>query len=131
MARLAVLVSFNPRNSEEVEAVLQKYLSDAERKQLEDDGYLKVPSPNFNGRIYRVYPQRGGMASVYEAGQEVLMLFLLPKDWVHSSLIPLIHKLMIEGDEKQYLRTANQFEPPCFFSRRNSFQTSEQTSAGD
>ncbi len=92
------------------EELLQEHLSTSEKRQLDWYGYIEIKSPNLPGRIYRV-PRRRGMVSVYNDGRAIMSLCLQPIEWIPSPDVCLMHKLMIEGDEEKYLKTANQFDP--------------------
>jgi hypothetical protein len=92
------------------ESLLQEVLSHQEGQGLEERGYLEIPSPNRAGRVYRV-PKGRGMVSVFEDGRAVMSLCVQPVEWIPAGDIVLMHKLMIEANEEEYLRTANQFEP--------------------
>lgn len=92
------------------ETLLQEMLPPDESRLLEQRGYLEVASPNRDGRVYRV-PRGRGMVSVYEDGRAVMSLCVQPVEWIPGSDVIIMHKLMIEGNEEEYLRTANQFEP--------------------
>jgi hypothetical protein len=91
-------------------ALLRDLLTEDERRQLERDGYLGVPSPSRPGRTYRV-PRRRGQVRVYEGGALVLALCVEPAERLPDGDMVLLHKLMIEGDEEEYLRVANHFTP--------------------
>jgi hypothetical protein len=45
--------------------------------------------------------------AVAEGGVDVALLCIAPVDWLPPSDVVLAHKLMIEGDEQEYLRRAN------------------------
>lgn len=90
--------------------LLQEMLRPEGHQELEQRGYLEVPSPNREGRMYRI-PRGRGMVSVYEDGRAVMSLCVQPVEWIPASDVVLMHKLMIEANEEEYLRTANQFEP--------------------
>lgn len=92
------------------EGLLQEMLDPEQLRELEHRGYLEVASPSRLGRIYRV-PRGRGMVSVYEDGRAVMSLCVQPVEWIPGADVVLMHKLMIEGNEEDYLRTANQFEP--------------------
>jgi hypothetical protein len=92
------------------ERLVELLLSPVERQQLNCYGYLEIPSPSRQGRVYRV-PRGRGMVSVYEDGRAVMSLCVQPVEWIPASDIVLMHKLMIEGNEEDYLKRANQFEP--------------------
>lgn len=92
------------------ESLLMEVLAQEQSTELEHKGYLEVPSPNRQGRVYRV-PRGRGMVSVYEEGRAVMSLCVQPVEWIPGADVVLMHKLMIEGNEEDYLKTANQFEP--------------------
>ncbi len=92
------------------EGLLQETLTSEESRELEHKGYLEVHSPSREGRVYRV-PRGRGMVSVYEGGRAVMSLCVQPVEWIPGADVVLMHKLMIEANEEDYLKTANQFEP--------------------
>ncbi|HEX2987879.1 MAG TPA: hypothetical protein VHS06_06885 [Chloroflexota bacterium] len=92
------------------EALLQEVLPEEQNRDLDSRGYLEVPSPSRQNRVYRV-PRGRGMVSVYEDGRAIMSLCVQPVEWVPGADVVLMHKLMIEGNEEDYLRIANQFEP--------------------
>lgn len=92
------------------EALLWEMLGPEQVRELEQKGYLEVASPSRLGRVYRV-PRGRGMVSVYEDGKAVMSLCVQPVEWIPGADVVLMHKLMIEGNEEDYLKTANQFEP--------------------
>ena len=47
--------------------------------------------------------------AVQENGVVVESLCVAPVDWLPPSDVVLTHKLMIEGDEQEYLRRANRY----------------------
>jgi hypothetical protein len=91
---------------ERAEALLRDVLTDAEYAQLGECGYLEIRSPSQPMRTYRV-PQRPGRVAVHEFGVEVESLCVAPVEWLPSGDVVLAHKLMIEGNEQEYLRRAN------------------------
>jgi hypothetical protein len=88
------------------EALLKDVLTVAEYAQLDASGYLEVRSPSEPMRTYRV-PRKPGRVAVAEGGVDVALLCIAPVDWLPPSDVVLAHKLMIEGDEQEYLRRAN------------------------
>ena len=91
-------------------ALLETLLTADERRRLGRDGYLGVPSPSRPGRTYRV-PRHGGRVRVYEGDTPVRALCVEPVERLPDGDVVLLHKLMIEGDEAEYLRVANHFTP--------------------
>jgi hypothetical protein len=91
-------------------ALLEDLLTEDEYHQLQRRGYLGVPSPSRSGRTYRV-PRQRGQVRVYEGRALVMTLCVGPVGWLPDGDVVLLHKLMIEGDEAEYLRVANHFTP--------------------
>lgn len=90
------------------EALLAEILGDGEYRELERLGYLEVRSPSRPGRVYRV-PRSRDQVRVYESGRATMRLCVGPVERVPDADVVLMHKLMIEGDEQQYLRIANRW----------------------
>jgi hypothetical protein len=91
---------------ERAEALLRDMLTDAEYRQVGTYGYLDVRSPSHPARTYRV-PHGPGRVAVHEGDLEVEQLCIAPVVWLPPGDIVLAHKLMIEGNEQEYLRRAN------------------------
>lgn len=103
---------------ERAEALLRELLSPAEYQQLLLRGYLDVASPRWPDRVYRI-PRRQGQVQVYEGGQPTMALCVQSLEPIPEGDTVLMHKLMIEGNEEVYLRTANRFRPrPRSFTAR-------------
>jgi hypothetical protein len=88
------------------EVLLLQVLTAQEYAMLADRGYLYVLSPSRPERVYRV-PRDCGIVVIRERGRVVGGLCV-------QSVVPFpaadtvaMHKLMIEGAEDEYLRTAN------------------------
>ena len=97
---------------------LQKdVLSKEECRELAERGYLDVPSPGVAGRTYRV-PAGSGWVEVYESGSLQMRLCVEPERPLPTGDLVIMHKLMIEGNEDHYLRTANVVRPLCWGSLR-------------
>ena len=90
--------------------LLREMLSDDEFGQLIACGYLEVASPTRPQRVYRI-PGLAGRVRVYDHGREVVELCLQPTEPLPDSDLVLMHKLMIEADEVEYLAKANHFAP--------------------
>jgi hypothetical protein len=87
--------------------MLQRILSEDERAQLQQNGFLEVRSRSTAGRRYRI-PRRGGApVAVLEPDGRVLYLCLQPATPVAEQEQVLLHKLMLEGAEEDYWRRAN------------------------
>src|SRR5438270_3466821 len=78
--------------------------------QLNGLGFVELRSRLIPGRTYRV-PRRRGQVQVYEDGRHAGSLCIQPTRWVPDGDLVLMHKLMIEASESEYLRTANFFKP--------------------
>jgi hypothetical protein len=92
------------------EKLVQAVLSEDEYRRLKRDGYLDVPSPSFPHRVYRI-PSGLGTVSVLERGRCVARLCAQPTVPIPARETVVVHKLMIEGNETDYLLTANHI--PC------------------
>lgn len=93
---------------ERAEALLRELLDEREYQQVRKRGYVDIVSPSNARRIYRI-PRFLGRVCVYEDGHVVRELCIQPVEPVPSADIVAMHKLMIQGDEEQYLAQANQF----------------------
>jgi hypothetical protein len=96
------------------EALLREIVSEEHYRQLLKLGYLEVASPSIAHRRYRI-PAGGGLVKVYEHGRKVVELCLQPAEPLPESDVMLLHKLMIEANEQEYLRVANHFVPGAIF----------------
>lgn len=88
------------------EQLLMEVLTTKEFRQFKTHGYLDVPSPSCPDRVYRVRGG-GGPVQVREAGRASVLLCVQPQNWLPAADVVLMHKLLIEGDEYRYRRTAN------------------------
>lgn len=95
------------------EKMLSEMLTEQEYLQLSRRGYLEVRSPGYSDRVYRV-PKYRGRVHVYENGKAIMSLCVQPIELVPDADVVLIHKLMIEGNEQDYLNMANRFEVTPF-----------------
>ncbi|MFI5272392.1 MAG: hypothetical protein ACHQ4H_05080 [Ktedonobacterales bacterium] len=91
-------------------ALLRELLSPEQARQLSKHGYVEVRSPSIPHRVYRV-PGAGGLVRVYEQGHAMMDLCLQPLDPLPDGDLVVMHKLMIEGNEHEYLAKANHFAP--------------------
>jgi hypothetical protein len=91
-------------------ALLRELLDESEYQQLTRLGYLDVASPRYDQRIYRI-PGAGGLVRVYERGTAIMELCLQPAEPLPENDVIALHKLMIEGNEEEYLARANHFAP--------------------
>ncbi|HEY7832933.1 MAG TPA: hypothetical protein VIG30_05135 [Ktedonobacterales bacterium] len=91
-------------------ALMREMLSEAEYQQLTKFGYLEVSSPNNAERVYRI-PGAGGLVRVYERGTAIMELCLQPVEPLPEGDVIVLHKLMIQGNEQEYLAKANHFAP--------------------
>lgn len=90
--------------------LLSQMLSAEQLCQLASLGFLELRSRLIPGRSYRV-PRRRGQVQVYEEGRHAGSLCIQPTRWVPDGDLIVMHKLMIEANEAEYLRTANFFKP--------------------
>ncbi|HEV2236816.1 MAG TPA: hypothetical protein VGR57_09175, partial [Ktedonobacterales bacterium] len=88
--------------------LLYALLDEREREQLTKSGYLDVPSPGHAHRFYRI-PRHVGRVRMFEGGAPVADLCVVPTRALPRADVVLMHKLLIQGDEEAYLRSANHF----------------------
>jgi hypothetical protein len=94
---------------ERAEALLRELLSEEEYRQLGQLGYLEVRSRAQPGRRYRI-PRHWGLVQVLEDAAPITLLCVKSMEPVPTADGVLMHKLMIEGNEEDYLRIANRFQ---------------------
>ena len=92
------------------DALLDEMLTERERRQLTQVGYVEVKSPHYPGRVYRI-PGTPGRVRVFDRNRELYELCLEPAEPLPHSDVIALHKLMILGNEREYLATANRFAP--------------------
>jgi hypothetical protein len=59
-------------------------------------------------------PRHQGQVKVYEGGVPIMALCVQSVEPIPDGDAVLMHKLMIEGNEEEYLRIANRFEPTLY-----------------
>jgi hypothetical protein len=100
--------------------LMRDLLSSDQLQQLSRHGYVEVASPSYPDRVYRV-PGAGGLVRVYEQGHAIMDLCLQPLDPLPDGDLVVMHKLMIEGNEHEYLTKANHFAPGIITLRYGCF----------
>jgi hypothetical protein len=95
------------------EHLLRDMLTPKEYGQLRLKAFLEVPSQLYAGRVYQV-PRGPGQVMVVEGGRVVERLCLQPLEALPEADVILMHKLLLESDEKGYLATANHFPRPSW-----------------
>jgi len=97
------------------EALLRRLLSPIEYDALSYSGYLEVPSREYPGRVYRI-PRGPGQVQVLEHGRVTERLCVQPAAvGLPEADVVLMHKLLIEADERRYLLTANHFSRAIWY----------------
>jgi hypothetical protein len=99
---------------ERAEDLLRDVLDEHEYAQLRKRGYLDVASPGHPQRVYRI-PRAPDRVCVFEGGRARWELCIQPIEPIPSADIVAMHKLMIQGNEEEYLARANRF--PSFVPR--------------
>lgn len=88
--------------------LLRDILTPEQFHQLLWRGYLEIPSPTAPQRIYRV-PRNKGYVQVIEGGRATMRLCLQPVEYLPDADVVVLHKLMIEANEENYLQKANKY----------------------
>jgi hypothetical protein len=89
-------------------SLLHDVLTPEQCHQLAWRGYLEVRSPSEPERVYRV-PRTRGYIQVLEHGRAVMRLCVQPVESLPDADIVVLHKLMIEANEENYLQKANKY----------------------
>jgi hypothetical protein len=110
VSRLRESVSDHLSAESRAKALLREMLTENQYQQLIKFGYLEVPSPSIDYRVYRI-PGSGGLVKVFERGSAVMELCLQPAEPLPDGDVVVMHKLMIEANEQEYLQKANHFAP--------------------
>ena len=110
MGRLRESMSEHLSADSRAKALLREILSETQYQQLVKCGYLEVISPTIDERVYRI-PGSGGLVKVFERGCPVMELCLQPAEPLPDGDVIVMHKLMIEANEEEYLSKANHFAP--------------------
>ncbi|MFL5654429.1 MAG: hypothetical protein ACJ8CB_09650 [Ktedonobacteraceae bacterium] len=110
VGRLRDTVSEHLSAESRAKVLLREMLSENQYQQLIKSGYLEVVSPNYDNRIYRI-PGSGGLVKVFERGNAIMELCLQPAEPLPDGDVVVMHKLMIEANEQEYLQKANHFAP--------------------
>jgi hypothetical protein len=90
------------------ERLVEHFLTSEELAHLRRRGYLDVKSQAIPGRFYRI-PIDPGMVAVIEPDKPRRMLCLKPQQHIPFAEHVLMHKLLLEGAEAEYLKRANCF----------------------
>lgn len=88
--------------------LLRDILTPEQLRQLIWRGYLEIPSPSAPQRVYRV-PRTKGYVQVFENGRATMRLCLQPVECLPDADVVILHKLMIEANEENYLQKANKY----------------------
>ena len=110
LLRFSSSVTYRSRivSEQRAEVLLKDVLTVGQLHQLRRRGYLDVPSPSRPNRTYRI-PRSRDQVRVYEEGRLIERLCVQAVEPVPTGDVVLMHKLMIEGNEQEYLRIANHF----------------------
>ena len=95
---------------ERAELLVREVTTDEEYDGIKREGYLDVPSPGYPHRIYRI-PSGPGTVTILEGDHCVARLCVYSTQPIPEREAVVVHKLMIEGNEQDYLRAANHL--PC------------------
>src|SRR2546423_11768590 len=108
VSRVRESVSEHLSAESRAKVLLREMLTENQYQQLIKFGYLEVLSPTIDNRVYRI-PGAGGLVKVYERGCAVMELCLQPAEPLPDGDVVIMHKLMIEANEQEYLQKANHF----------------------
>lgn len=92
--------------NERAEQLLRETLTEEEYQQLEELGHLIIQTAEHR---YKIRKDNAYVREIDEEGKEIAGFCIHPK-WTHKIPVPdkvLLHKLMLECDEEEWLRIAN------------------------
>ena len=98
-----------PEANSRAEALLKDLIGEEEYRALSRQGFIEVQSPSLPRRTYRV-PKYRAPVTVFENGKPVMRLCVQPKEPVPEADVVVMHKLMIEANEPEYLKVARQLK---------------------
>lgn len=110
VGRIPADVSRRVTPSDRAEALLRGVLDEAEYQQLTKCGYFDLRSPSEVERIYRI-PRYCGLVRMYEHGVAVRELCVQSVEPLPTADILVMHKIMIQGNEQEYLACARKYLP--------------------
>ena len=88
--------------------LLRDTLTPEQFRQLVWRGYLEIPSPTEPQRVYRV-PRSRDYVQVIENGRMTMRLCVQPIECLPDADVVVLHKLMIEANEENYIQKANKY----------------------
>ncbi|HEY7833986.1 MAG TPA: hypothetical protein VIG30_10485 [Ktedonobacterales bacterium] len=91
-----------------VDALLRDVLEASEYHTLMTRGYVDVASSEHADFIYRI-PRYGGMVTRYEHGRATIDLCVQPVDPLPGGDIVVLHKLLLQASELDYVATARKY----------------------
>lgn len=96
--------------ADRAEALLRAVLDESEYQQLTKRGYFDLRSPTEPERIYRI-PRYCGLVRMYEHGVVARELCVQPVEPLPTADVIAMHKIMIQGNEEEYLACARKYLP--------------------
>jgi hypothetical protein len=94
--------------NQRVDEMLRALLDASEYHTLMTRGYLDVASSENADCIYRI-PRYGGMVTLYERGRATIDLCVQPADPLPGGDVVVLHKLLIQANELDYVATARRY----------------------
>jgi hypothetical protein len=110
IAALMLTTRGHRRAQRRAQQLVRDILTPKELEQLALHGHLEVASRLYSGRVYRI-PETPGIVRVSEYDVPMGRLCLVPARNVPDAELIVIHKLLLEGDETEYLARANYLWP--------------------
>ncbi len=94
------------RAERRAEAVVRDLLTADEFSLLRQQGFLDVLSSGTPGRVYRI-PARPGTVTVMDGNEVTMRMCLVPGEAIPATEWVVVHKLLLEAAEDDYLQLAN------------------------
>jgi hypothetical protein len=103
------------------EQLLRQHMTPHQYRQLQEQGYIEIPSRLHPNHLYRIFRRRQRVhiytldqANPSEHRRKLGELCVVTNDIVPDADLLLAHKWMIEGDERRYLAIANRISYQAF-----------------
>lgn len=110
MGRISTEIGHGVTPADRAELLLRDVLEESEYQQLTKRGYFDLRSPSDPERIYRI-PRYCGLVRMYEHGVVARELCVQPVEPLPTADTIAMHKMMIQGNEEEYLACARKYMP--------------------
>jgi hypothetical protein len=119
LLRLGLSVGTNQAAERRAEQLLRQHVTAQQYQQLQEEGYIELPSRLHPNHVYRLFRRRQRIQlfavsreEEIEVRRKLAELCVVARDQVPDADLFLAHKWMLEADERTYLAIANRVPYP-------------------